>query len=92
MLRYNFVNAWPMKWNPADFNATGKEVAIEEFTLAHEGLELGVMLQTEHDFTLPLGYIDKEGGCTRQGSCGWPPRPTRSCRSATSGCATTPPT
>jgi len=39
-LRYNFVNAWPMKWNPADYNATGKEVAIEEFTLAHEGLEL----------------------------------------------------
>ena len=41
VLRYNFVNAWPMKWNPADFNATGKEVAIEEFSLAHEGLELG---------------------------------------------------
>ena len=39
-LRYNFINAWPMKWNPADFNATGKEVAIEEFTLAHEGVEL----------------------------------------------------
>jgi phage tail-like protein len=40
VLRYNFVNAWPMKWNPADFNATGKEVAVEEFSLAHEGLEL----------------------------------------------------
>jgi phage tail-like protein len=40
VLRYNFVNAWPMKWNPADFNAAGKEVAVEEFTLAHEGVEL----------------------------------------------------
>ena len=41
VLRYNFFNAWPMKWNPSDFNATGKEVAIEEFSLAHEGVEVG---------------------------------------------------
>ena len=27
----------------------------------------GVMLQTEHDFTLPLGYIDKEGGLHKTG-------------------------
>jgi phage tail-like protein len=39
-LRYNFINAWPMKWDPADFNATGNQVAIERFTLAHEGVEL----------------------------------------------------
>jgi len=25
------------------------------------------MLQTEHDFTLPLGYLDKEGGLHRTG-------------------------
>jgi phage tail-like protein len=41
VLRYNFFNAWPMKWSPPDFNATANEVAIEELTLAHEGLELG---------------------------------------------------
>ena len=40
VLRYNFVNAWPMKWSAPDFNAAANEVAIEEFTLAHEGLEL----------------------------------------------------
>lgn len=40
VLRYNFVNAWPMKWSPPDFNATANEVAIEELTLCHEGLEL----------------------------------------------------
>jgi phage tail-like protein len=39
-LRYNFVNAWPMKWDPADLNAASKEVAIEGITLAHEGVEL----------------------------------------------------
>ena len=40
VLRYNFVNGWPMKWNPADFNATGKEVAVEEFQLHMRDLEL----------------------------------------------------
>lgn len=40
VVRYNFFNAWPIKWNPADFNATAKDVAIEEVTLAHEGVEL----------------------------------------------------
>ena len=25
------------------------------------------MLQTEHEFTLPMGYIDKEGGLHRNG-------------------------
>jgi phage tail-like protein len=40
VLRYNFYEAWPMKWSPSDFNATANEFAPEELTLAHEGLEL----------------------------------------------------
>lgn len=37
--RWNFVNAWPTKWDGPDFNAEGNDVAIETFELAHEGLE-----------------------------------------------------
>ena len=29
-----------MKWSPPDLNATANEVAVEEFTLCHEGVEL----------------------------------------------------
>ena len=37
--RWNFVNAWPTKWEGPSFNATGSEVAVETLTLAHEGIE-----------------------------------------------------
>lgn len=40
-LRYNFYNAWPTEFSPADFTATSSEVATESVTLAHEGLEVG---------------------------------------------------
>lgn len=40
MLRYNFVNGWPMKYNPGSFKAGGNEVAMEELVITHEGLEL----------------------------------------------------
>lgn len=36
--RWNFVNAWPTKWDGGPFNAKGNEVAIETLVLAHEGL------------------------------------------------------
>lgn len=36
--RWNFVNAWPTKWDGGSFNAKGNEVAIETLVLAHEGL------------------------------------------------------
>jgi len=40
VLRYNFVNGWISKWKGADLNATsGNQVAVEELTLTHEGLE-----------------------------------------------------
>lgn len=37
-VRWNFFRAWPVKWDPADLNATGNELAIETLELAHEGL------------------------------------------------------
>jgi phage tail-like protein len=36
--RWNFVSAWPTKWDGGPFNAKGNEVAIETLVLAHEGL------------------------------------------------------
>ena len=36
--RWNFVNAWPTKWDGGSFNAKGNDVAIETLVLAHEGL------------------------------------------------------
>jgi phage tail-like protein len=37
-IRWNFVNAWPVKWTGPSFNAKGNDVAIETLELAHEGL------------------------------------------------------
>jgi phage tail-like protein len=37
--RFHCRNAWPLKWNPADFNAKGNDVAITELTLTHEGVD-----------------------------------------------------
>lgn len=39
VLRWNFFNAWPSKYDAPDFNAEGNDVAIETLELAHEGLE-----------------------------------------------------
>ncbi len=36
--RWNFVSAWPTKWEGPSLNATGNEVAIETLVLAHEGI------------------------------------------------------
>lgn len=37
--RWEFVNAWPTKYDAPDLNATGNEVAIESLEIAHEGME-----------------------------------------------------
>lgn len=37
--RWNFVRAWPTKWDGPDLNAEGNDVAIENLELAHEGVE-----------------------------------------------------
>jgi phage tail-like protein len=36
--RWDFVQAWPTKWDGPDFNAEGNDVAIETLELAHEGV------------------------------------------------------
>ena len=36
--RWNFVNAWPTKWEGPSFNATGNDIAVETLVLAHEGI------------------------------------------------------
>ena len=38
VVRWNFINAWPTKWEGPGLNASGKEVAIETLVLAHEGV------------------------------------------------------
>jgi phage tail-like protein len=38
VVRWNFVNAWPTKWEGPSFNAQGNEVAVESLVLAHEGV------------------------------------------------------
>jgi phage tail-like protein len=37
--RWNFVNAWPSKYDMPDFNAEGNDVAVENVELVHEGIE-----------------------------------------------------
>ena len=37
--RWNFVRAWPTKWDGPDLNAEGNDIAIEMLELAHEGVE-----------------------------------------------------
>ena len=38
-VRWNFVNAWPTKWDGPDFTAKGNDIAIETLEIAHEGIE-----------------------------------------------------
>jgi phage tail-like protein len=40
VLRWNFVDGWPCKWQGPALNAKNNEVAIETLEIAHEGLEL----------------------------------------------------
>ena len=35
--RWNIVQAWPVKYDPTDFNAKNNEVGIETLEIAHEG-------------------------------------------------------
>lgn len=37
--RFVITDAWPVKYNPTDFNAKGNEVLIELLELANEGIE-----------------------------------------------------
>ncbi len=41
LIRWNFDNAYPVKWSGPAFNSTGDAVAIETLELAHEGMRVG---------------------------------------------------
>ncbi len=36
--RWEFVQAWPTKYDAPDLNATGSEIAVENLEIAHEGM------------------------------------------------------
>ncbi|UVI27378.1 phage tail protein [Paenibacillus spongiae] len=36
--RWEFVSAWPTKYDAPDFNAKGNEIAIESIEIVHEGM------------------------------------------------------
>jgi phage tail-like protein len=38
LARWNFVRAWPTKWEGPSFNAKGNDIAIDTLVLAHEGI------------------------------------------------------
>jgi phage tail-like protein len=37
--RWEFVEAWPSKYDAPDLNATGTDVAIETLEIVHEGMK-----------------------------------------------------
>jgi len=37
--RWNFIQAWPSKYDPPDLTAKGSDVAIELLEIVHEGME-----------------------------------------------------
>jgi phage tail-like protein len=41
MVRWNFHNAYPVKWVGPQFTADGRTAAIETLELTHDGIELG---------------------------------------------------
>lgn len=42
VLRFNFRDAWPVKWSGPILNAETSDVAIETLEIAHEGLSISV--------------------------------------------------
>lgn len=41
LMRWNFMNAYPVRWTGPQFQASDTAAAIETLELAHEGMELG---------------------------------------------------
>jgi phage tail-like protein len=37
--RWDFVNAWPTKWDGSSYNAGGSDLSVETLEIAHEGVE-----------------------------------------------------
>jgi phage tail-like protein len=40
LMRWNFVNAYPVKWSGPQLTAGGNQAAIETLELAHDGLQV----------------------------------------------------
>jgi phage tail-like protein len=40
-VRYNLLNAWPVKFVAPDLKAAANEIAIQSLEIAHEGLRIG---------------------------------------------------
>jgi phage tail-like protein len=40
VVRFNFRDAWPVKWSGPNLNAEGSDIAIETLEIAHEGLSI----------------------------------------------------
>jgi phage tail-like protein len=41
ILRWNFINAYPVKWVGPQLSAGGNAIAVETLEIAHEGLSIG---------------------------------------------------
>ncbi len=39
VVRWNFFDAWPSKWEGPSFDAKANDIAVESLTIVHEGLE-----------------------------------------------------
>jgi phage tail-like protein len=37
-MQWDFLDGWPSKYDPADLNAKGNDIAIETLEITHEGL------------------------------------------------------
>lgn len=39
--RWNFLNGWPKAWSSSDLDASADDIATEEITITHEGIDRG---------------------------------------------------
>jgi len=73
-IRYNFRRGWPSKWDASGLNASGNDPIIE--SIGDHARRAGAQavssrpggLQTEFEFVLPRGFVDREGNLHRRGT------------------------
>jgi phage tail-like protein len=41
LMRWNFINAYPVKWVGPQFTSNGNQAAVETLELAHDGMQVG---------------------------------------------------
>ncbi|MBN2440639.1 MAG: phage tail protein [Spirochaetales bacterium] len=47
VMRWEFTDGWPLKWEGPSLNATSNEIAIETLVIAHEGLDMMAVVGEE---------------------------------------------